>query len=291
MPTAAVDGITLDYEERGDTSGATVLLIAGLGSQRIRWPVQLLEGLADRGLRVVTFDNRDAGRSTILDQHPVTGSRVAAAVQGEDVEAPYTLADMAADTVGLLDHLGVDRAHLVGMSMGGMIAQHVAFTFGERVASLTSMMSSTGSRDVGQGTPEATAVLFRAPPGEREAFIADSLRRARVIGTRSMLDEERVRDLAGRTFDRGVHPEGTGRQILALYGDGDRTQRLGGITAPTLVIHGGGDPLIDVSGGRATAAAIPDAELVIIDELAHDLPAPLLPFLVDLIAGHVEKTA
>lgn len=290
MPTADVDGITLDYEVIGEPGAPVVVLIAGLGSQRIRWPGALLDGLVERRLRVVTFDNRDVGRSTILDQHSVTGSLVAAAVRGEEVPAPYTLADMAGDTVGLLDYLGVDRAHLVGMSMGGMIAQRVALAYPDRVASLVSVMSRPGSRENGQGTPEATAVLFRAPPGERGSFIDDYVRRARIIGTRSMLDEGGVRELAGRVFDRGVHPEGTGRQILAIHADGDRTDQLADVTAPTLVIHGSADPLIDVSGGKATAAAIPDAQFVVIDEMAHDLPAPLVPRIVDLVANHVEKS-
>ena len=289
MPTAATNGIILDYEVLGDPANPPLLMIMGLGSQRITWPPELLDGLAARGFFVVTFDNRDAGRSTIFDSVPASGSSIAAAFNGQPFEAPYTLADMAADTVGLLDHLGIERAHVVGASMGGMIAQHLAFSWPDRVATLTSIMSTTGDRDVGEATAEATAVLFRQPPAQRDAFLDDFVARRRTLGSPTLFSAMRARVLAGRTYDRGLHPAGTARQLLAIYADGDRTSRLGHITAPTLVIHGRVDPLISCSGGEATAEAIPGATLLVFEDMGHDLPLPLLPRIVDAIADHADN--
>ena len=286
MPTARCNGITLDYETRGERADPALLLVMGLGSQRITWPDELLDALVARGFFVVTFDNRDVGRSTIFDQFPVGGSDVVSAVTGQPFEAPYSLSDMAADAIGLLDHLGIERAHVVGASMGGMIAQHLAIDWPERVLSLTSVMSSTGNRNVGQATEEATAVLFTPAPPGREAYIADFVRRRRLLGSRTLFDADRAAELAGRLHDRGLHPAGTVRQLLAIYADGDRTTRLAGVPAPTLVIHGRDDPLIGRSGGEATAAAIEGARLLVLDEMGHDLPLPLLETLVTAITEH-----
>lgn len=287
MPTADINGITLDFEQRGEPGDPAVLLVMGLGSQRIAWPDDLLDGLVARGLRVITFDNRDVGRSTIFDHAPASGSAIAAALRGEPFEAPYTLRDMAADAVGLLDHLGHNGVHLVGVSMGGMIAQHIAFGWPERVLSLVSVMSTTGGRTVGQATPEGTQVLFTPPPAERDAYVEDTVRKRRVLGSRTLFDEDTVRILAGESYDRGLHPAGTTRQLLAIYADRDRTQRLAGVEAPTLVIHGRHDPLIGLSGGEATAAAIEGARLLVLDEMGHDLPLPLVDTLVEAVAKHV----
>lgn len=287
MPTADVNGLTLDYETRGRQGDPTILLVMGLTAQRIVWPPELVDALVAEGLRVVTFDNRDVGRSTRLDDHPVPPQAIGAAYQGQDVDAPYGLADMAADAIALLDHLGVERAHVVGASMGGMIAQHVAFSRPERVASLTSIMSTTGRRDVGQSTQDALAVLLTPPPQEREPYIEAAVERARVFSSPMLFDPDRVRALAARVHDRGLAPYGAARQLLAILTDRDRTDRLTGITAPTLVIHGAADTLIDVSGGRATAEAIPGARLVVYEEMGHDLPLPLLPQITKEIVTHV----
>ena len=287
MPTANVNGITLDYEERGRPGDPAVLLVMGLGSQRIAWPDELIDGLVRRQLRVVTFDNRDVGKSTIFDSAPASGSTIARALRGERFEPPYTLADMAADAVGLLDHLAIARAHIVGASMGGMIAQHIAVGWPDRVTSLVSVMSTTGSRTVGQATDAATKVLFTPPPSERAAYIEDAVRKRRVLGSRTLFDEDVIRIFAGMAYDRGLHPMGTTRQLLAIYADGDRTSRLASVAAPTLVIHGRHDPLIGVSGGEATAAAIAGARLMVMEEMGHDLPLPLIPELVEEIGDHI----
>ncbi len=287
MPTADVNGITLDFDPHGRRGDPAVLLVMGLGSQRIAWPDELVDDLVGRGLHVVTFDNRDVGGSTIFDDHPVSGATIARAARGEPFDPPYALRDMAEDALGLLDHLAIERAHVVGVSMGGMIAQHLAFGWPQRVASLTSVMSTTGSRSVGQATPEATAVLFSPPPSERAAYIEDTVRKRRVLGSRTLFDPDTVRIVAGKAYDRGLHPAGTARQLLAIYADGDRTSRLAGVVAPTLVVHGRWDPLIGLSGGQATAAAIAGARLVVLDEMGHDLPLPLVDTLADMVAEHI----
>ena len=286
MPTAGCNGITVDYELRGNLSDPTLLMIMGLGSQRIMWPDELLDGLVAEGFSVLTFDNRDAGHSTIFDQFPARGATIMAALTGQPFEAPYSVGDMAADAAGLLGHLGIEQAHVVGASMGGMIAQHLAFGWPDRVATLTSIMSTTGSPEVGQATEAASAVLFTPPPTERAAYVEDFVRRRRLLGSTTLFNAERTAELAGRVHDRGLQPSGTARQLLAIYADRDRTQRLARITAPTLIIHGRDDPLIGMSGGEATAAAIAGAALLIIDDMGHDLPLPLVPTIIDAIAGH-----
>jgi pimeloyl-ACP methyl ester carboxylesterase len=258
--------IELAYETFGDPADPAVLLIMGLGAQMIFWPDELCEALAGAGYHVLRFDNRDAGRSTVLDEL--------------GIDASYTLQDMAADAVGLLDAIGIDRAHVVGASLGGMIAQQLAIDFPDRVLSLASIMSTTGERAVGRPTPEAMAVLMTRFPADREGFIRTTLEARSVIGSRPP-DRERTLDLAGRAFDRGYHPQGTARQVAAVMASADRTAALRDLDVPTVVIHGADDPLITRSGGEATAAAIPDAELVVIENMGHDLPL----WALDRIAG------
>ena len=288
MPIINVDGITLDYDRRGDADGPTLLMIMGLGAQRIAWPEELLDDLAGRGFDVVSFDNRDVGGSTWLDGPEIPGSQLGEAfVGGAADDPPYTLADLATDAVGLLDALGIDQAHVVGASMGGMVAQHLAISHADRVASLTSIMSTTGDREVGQPSDAALEVLMTRPPMDREGFVEATVDSSRVISSPTLFDEDRARARAERIFERGVNPPGTGRQLYAILADGDRTQRLGEVDVPTLVIHGAQDPLIDVSGGKATADAIADAKLLVLDEMGHDLPLPLLGEIGDAIADHV----
>ena len=289
MPTINVDGVTLDYDRRGDADGPTLLMIMGLGAQRITWPDELLDDLAGRGFNVVSFDNRDAGASSWLDGPSIAASQLEQAFVGVPVtDAPYTLDDLARDALGLLDGLGVEVAHVVGASMGGMIAQHLAFTYPSRVRSLTSIMSTTGDSAVGQPTEEAFEVLLTRPPMDREGFVEASVRSGRIVGSATLFDEARVRERAGRTWDRGVNPSGTGRQLYAILADRDRTERLAEVRVPTLVIHGRDDSLIHMSGGEATADAIPDAKLLVVDEMGHDLPLPLIPTVADAIAAHVK---
>lgn len=281
-------GIELEYDVLG-TDGPALVLIAGLGAQLVSWPPPFSSALADR-FRVVVFDNRDAGRSTILHHlGPVPPGAARAAVDGEPVPAPYELAGMAGDVIGLLDLLGMASVHVVGASMGGMIAQHLAFGHPDRVRSLTSIMSTTGHPDVGGRTEAGRRVLLTPlPTSSKGLYVAASVEAQRILGSPTLFDEEWAREKASRYWDRGIHPRGTARQLLAIHADGDRTDRLRRIVAPTLVIHGRHDPLIAMSGGEATAAAVPIAELVVFDEMAHDLPLPLCGEIADRIARHVD---
>lgn len=281
-------GIDLDVERTGDPDGPTVLLIIGLGAHRTWWPPAFIDALVDRGYDVITYDNRDAGLSTGFEDHgPVT---VEAMLDGTAVPA-YSLADVATDAVQLLDALGVDRAHVVGASMGGMIAQHVAFGHPDRVRTLTSIMSNTGAPDTGQQSEAALGVLLHPPEPTRASFVALTLASARIIGSRRYLDEDDLARRAGEWFDRAYRPDGTSRQLAAILADGDRTDRLRTVTAPTLVIHGRDDELIQPDGGEATAAAIPNARLVLVDDMGHDLPVPLVETVVGLIDDHLRTTA
>jgi pimeloyl-ACP methyl ester carboxylesterase len=260
----------------------------GLGVQMLGWDAEFCEELAGRGFHVVRFDNRDVGRSTKIE-----GGRppdLGAAIAGDVSSASYRLEDMADDCAGLLDHLGVEVAHLVGASQGGMIAQTLALRFPERAKSLVSIMSSTGSRQVGQPHPEAIPALLTPSPADRDGFVNFVVSVWRVIGSPEFdRDEDGLRLRAGASWDRGIHPQGTARQLLAILASGDRSEALRGLELPTVVIHGTDDPLIDVSGGKATAAAIPGAELVLIEGMGHDLPRELWPRFVDLIVANAER--
>ncbi len=276
-------GITLCYETFGDPSDPPALLIMGLGAQMVAWQDEFCEELAGRGLYVVRFDNRDIGRSTHLQGPPPSLSQLLR----YSVPARYTLADMARDTIGLLDELEIDRAHVIGASMGGMIAQTLAARHPERVRSLISMMSSTGGRWVGRPALSSYPIFLRTAPRERKAFIEHAVRLFAKIGSRGIpQDTEGVRSIAARSFDRELDRTGAGRQLGAIIASGDRTSELRRITAPTLVIHGSIDPLVSPSGGRATAAAIPGAQLMRIEGMGHDLPRVLWPRLIDALAGH-----
>jgi pimeloyl-ACP methyl ester carboxylesterase len=285
---APANGIELAYEEFGDPADPTVLLVMGLGVQMLGWDAELCELLAGRRFRVVRFDNRDVGRSTKIE-----GGRrpdVMAAAMGDVSSASYTLDEMADDCAGLLDHLGAGAAHVVGVSQGGMIAQTFAIRHPGRVLSLVSIMSSTGGRAVGQPHPEALPTLLTRAPADREGFAESVVEVFRVIGSPGFdADEERLRERARASFDRGYHPEGTARQLVAILASGDRTEALGRLQVPTVVIHGTDDPLIDVSGGKATAAAIPGARLKLIEGMGHDLPRELWPRFVDLIAANASR--
>ena len=286
---ARVGEVELAYQTIGDRSDPPMLLIMGLASQMIGWPNAFCELLADRGFFVIRFDNRDCGRSTLLDGAGTPSPRDA--LDGGAAAVPYTLSNMAGDAAGILDALEASPAHVVGVSMGGMIAQTLAIEQPERVLSLASIMSTTGDPSVGQANPEAQAVLFRRPPlDDREAFAEEIVNVRAVIGSQGLeRDEEWSREVARQAFDRGIHPDGTMRQIAAIVASGDRTEALHGLDVPTVVIHGRDDPLIGVSGGEATAAAIPDAELVLIDGMGHDLPPAAWERLADSIVANAAR--
>jgi pimeloyl-ACP methyl ester carboxylesterase len=286
--TAPANGIEIVYQAFGDPANPTILLIMGLGVQMLGWDEEFCELLVARGFHVVRFDNRDVGRSTKIGGGPRTN--VVAALSGDLRSATYTLSDMAADSAGLLDHLGVGSAHVVGASQGGMIGQTLAIERPERVLSLTSIMSTTGDPMVGRPHPEALPALLTRPPADRDGFADFVVRAWTVIGSPGFdADTEAMRERAKASYDRGIDPDGTGRQLVAVLASGDRTEALRGLEMPTVVIHGTDDPLIDVSGGKATAAAIPGAELVLIEGMGHDLPRALWPRLVDLIVANAEQ--
>jgi pimeloyl-ACP methyl ester carboxylesterase len=286
---APANGIELCYQEMGDPDGEPLLLIMGLATQMIAWDEEFCEMLAERAFRVVRFDNRDIGRSTRIRSAGVPGKLDL--VLGRRRTAPYLLRDMAADTFGLMDHLGIDSAHLVGASMGGMIAQSAAIEQPRRVRSLTSIMSTTGSRRVGHPSYRTLGLLLGKPPREREAAIDRVVKTFRTIGSPGYpFEEERIREIAGRSFDRGHSEAGIARQLHAISASGDRTPALRKLDLPTLVIHGKNDLLVNPSGGRATAKAIPGARLKLVDGMGHDLPRPLWPEFVDEIAANAART-
>ncbi|MDQ6648786.1 MAG: alpha/beta fold hydrolase [Actinomycetota bacterium] len=287
---AKVNGISICYETFGPADGVPLLLVMGLGVQMIAWEDDFCRGLADRGYFAIRFDNRDVGESTHL--HDAPPPDVLAALHRKDMSsASYTLEDMADDSVGLLDELGIERAHLVGVSMGGMIAQTLAIRHPGRVASLTSVMS-TPAPAIGPPTREAMAALMQPPAESREQAIENSLRTADVIASPGFpRDDASIRDRAGRSYDRGFDPMGVGRQLLAIHASGDRSSALTGVTVPTVVVHGLDDPLVGVDGGRATAAAVPGSELVLIEGMAHDLPPGVWPRLYDAIDSAVRRAS
>ncbi len=271
--TIKANGNDICYQEFGDANDPPLLLIMGLGAQMISWDDDLCQSLAGRGFRVIRFDNRDVGQSTWWDtpELDLMGTLMRA-LAGQPITAPYLLSDMAADAAGLLDALEIDAAHIVGASMGGMIAQTLAIEHPERVLTLTSIMSTTGDPDVGQPDPDMLAILMRPTPHGRDAAIEQAVSGSRAISSPEHFDEERTRARAALAHDRGFNPVGVGRQMLAIVASGSRSRGLAELDIPTLVIHGRGDHLVGLSGGERTAALIPGAELLVIDDMGHDLP-------------------
>ncbi len=285
--TASVNGIEIAYETHGDPSGEPLLLVMGLGAQLIAWPIELCDALVDRGFFVVRYDNRDTGLSTKLDdaaEHDFITSFLKAS-QGEAVEAAYNLSDMAADGTALLDHLEIASAHVVGASMGGMIAQTMAIEHPDRVRTLTSIMSTTGEPDVGQPTAEAMAVLLRPAATTRDEAIAASVEASKAIGSPEHFDPTMAEKRAVEAYDRSFCPSGIARQLLAIMASGSRAEGLAHLDVPTVVIHGDVDPLVTPSGGQRTAELIPGAELITLEGGGHDLPLALLPQVVDAITS------
>src|SRR3954447_23747292 len=284
---APVNGVELCYQEMGDPDGEPLVLIMGLATQMIAWDEEFCRMLPDRGFRVVRFDNRDIGRSTKVRSAGVPNVLDLLVGRGQP---EYRLRDMAADTVGLMDHLGIEAAHVVGASMGGMIAQCTAIGHPERVRSLCSIMSTTGSRRVGHPSYKTFGLLLGKPPREREAAIERVIKTFRTIGSPGYpFEEDRIREIAGRSFDRGHSEAGIARQLHAISASGDRTPALRKLNLPALVIHGKNDLLVNPSGGRATAKAIPGARLKMIDGMGHDLPRPLWPEFVEEIAANAAR--
>ncbi|MFN3859289.1 MAG: alpha/beta fold hydrolase [Caulobacter sp.] len=288
MPQITANGIAIEYDERG--SGEPLLLIMGLGAQMTRWPEGFCDRLAARGFRVIRFDNRDIGLSQKFDAAglPDMAAILTAFASGQQPPAAYTLAEMAEDAVGLLDALAIDKAHIVGASMGGMIAQLVAADYPERTLSLTSIMSTTGNRQLPPGTPEAMAALSTPAPSphdDLEGFLAHGLKTARIIGSPDHIDEAALRERMAADVQRSYAPAGFLRQYAAVLASPDRRPKLKGVTAPTVVIHGEIDPLVPLAGGRDTAETVPGAELVVIPGMGHDVPTVFWDQIIDAIAA------
>jgi pimeloyl-ACP methyl ester carboxylesterase len=280
-------GIDLCYETFGDPSHPTALLIMGLSMQMVAWQEDFCLQLAGRGFHVVRFDNRDVGHSTHL-QGPLPA--IPELLLRPKRVARYTIADMADDTAGLLDSLELAPAHVIGASMGGMIAQSLAARHPHKVRSLVSIMSNTGSRLSGQPALRSYAIFLRRPPAGREEFIAHAERLFAALGSPGIeRDPADIRAIAAESYDRDHDPAGSARQLAAIAASGNRTAELRDITAPTLVIHGTADPLVAHSGGRATARAIRGAKLMSVEGMGHDLPRALWPRLIDAIAGHAAQ--
>ncbi|MFW2334089.1 alpha/beta fold hydrolase [Ilumatobacter sp.] len=285
-------GIELEYDTFGSADAPALLLVMGFTAQMIAWDEQFCRQIAERGRFVIRFDNRDCGLSTKLDGQMVDlTSALSAVLTGSqpppipEDSVPYTLSDMAADGIGLLDHLGIDRAHVVGASMGGMIVQTMAIEHPDRLLSLTSIMSTVGDQAYGAPTAEAIQVLLTPPMPTREGAIARSAD-FKVWASRRYFDAALTAEMAGRSFDRSFYPEGALRQLAAIYASGDRSERLADVAAPTLVIHGLDDTLITPSGGRRTAELVPGAHLLELADMGHDLPGPLWPLITGAIVAH-----
>ena len=281
------DGVELCYETFGDPEAPAVLLTMGLATQMLGWHEDFCAELAGRGFHVIRFDNRDCGRSQRMNG---TVPSIVQLLRRDRRAASYTLEDMAGDGVGLLDHLGIEAAHVMGASMGGMIAQTMAARYPDRVLSLVSMMSNTGAFWSGQPSPRLYHVLLKPPPRDRESYKEHAVWVFSKIGSPGFArDNDDLRRIAGMSYDRGINPAGSSRQLAAIIASGDRTPLLREIKAPTLVIHGAKDKLVPTSGGRATARAVPDARLLVIEGMAHDIPRGAWPRMLDAIEENAAR--
>ena len=294
MPNIRANNIDIYYEENGPADAPVILLVMGLGAQMIAWPDEFIHGLVSKGYRVIHYDNRDVGLSQRMDgaKTPNLVWTMLKARFGLPVRVPYTLTDMAADGIGLLDALGIDKAHVAGASMGGMIVQLMAANHRERLLSMTSIMSSSGK----PGLPGARAdiqksfMVKRPADASRDDAVAFGTELVRSFSYPDPARPENAHaEMTAKAFDRGYYPVGTRRQLLAIIADGSRVERLKKITTPTLVVHGGADPLVPKEGSEDIARHIPGARLEIIDEMAHDLPPSQVGRMVDLIAGHAKQ--
>jgi pimeloyl-ACP methyl ester carboxylesterase len=287
MPQLTANGISLEYDTFGDPGNPALLLVMGLGAQMTLWDPDFCQLLADKGFHVIRFDNRDVGLSQSIDSSSMD---VAAVMAGDPSTAPYRLWDMADDAAALLTELGIERAHVVGASMGGMIVQELLIKHADRLLSACSIMSTTGDRTVGQSTPEAMAALQAPAPQTADEAVELAVLGSKAVGSSGFpFDEARIRANARASFERARNPLGFVRQFAAIMASGDRTEGLRTVKVPTLVIHGEIDPLLNVSGGKATAAAIPDSRLLIIPGMGRDLPVPAWPQIVDAIADNAAR--
>lgn len=288
MASIKANGITIEYERHGDPSNPPILLIMGLAAQLTLWPIEFVDALVARGFHVIRHDNRDIGLSTKFDDAGVPDPMAVmmTAMSGQTPQLPYTLSDMAADAAGLLDALDIEAAHIVGASMGGMIAQLFAARHPGRTLSLTSIMSTTGNPSLPPARPEAMAVVMTRPTSaDAEAVVELGVKTARAIGSPAYpASEERLRARIRSDFERSFSPAGIARQMAAVIAGGDRRSLLGRISAPTLVIHGDADPLVPVEGGKDTAASIAGSRLLILPGMGHDLPLQLVDTMADAIA-------
>ncbi len=289
MAKVKANGIEIEYETAGNKSDPALLLVMGLGAQLTIWPDSLVQGLAARGFHVIRFDNRDTGLSTDFGKWGVAdiAGAVQAAMKGEKVKAPYYLNDMAADAIGLLDALGIDKAHMVGASMGGMIVQIVAAKYPQRTRSMVSIYSTSGRPGLPQGKPEALAMLGSVPENEtREARVRHGMKLRQTIGSPNYpTPDAELRALVEKNVDRRWYPEGVGRQYVSVIASGDRVELLKTVKVPTLVLHGEEDPLLPVEGGRDVAKLVPGAEIETIAGWGHDFPPQLVPRIVDRVAS------
>ncbi|MBX3504069.1 MAG: alpha/beta fold hydrolase [Parvibaculum sp.] len=288
MKQVKANGITINYEDRGPADGTPILFVNGYTSTMMSWPEELMEGLRAEGFRVIRYDNRDVGRSEKFSGLPKVADVAAAVREGRKPDIPYRLADMAADGIGLLDALGIEKAHVMGISMGGMIVQRMAIHFPERLFSVTSIMSSTGNPAVPPATDEALKALQAQPASEeREDVIRHRMKGRRVYQSPAYpMSDEALYARCAREFDHMYYPEGGVRQYAAIIGDGSRVEELKKVALPFLVIHGDSDPLVRPEGGEDTARSVPGAKLVMIEGMGHDLPVELCPRYVELISAH-----
>ena len=288
MPHAISNGIRIEYDTFGDASSPALLLIMGGGSQMIYWEVEFCALLAENGYFVIRFDNRDVGLSTKFEEAGIPD--VMAAMEGKPVDSPYTLADMADDAVGLLNALGIEKAHICGASVGGMIAQVVAYRSPECVLSLTSIMSGTGNPELPQIKPDVLAEVYKPVPDEREAYVAHYTAMWQKLWSPGFpFDEERLKRITGESYDRSYYPQGMARQSMAVLAHGYQPSAIASISAPTLVVHGDKDPFMSLEGGRETARLIPDAKLLVIKGMGHDLPKEIWPTITEAMSGHMRQ--
>jgi pimeloyl-ACP methyl ester carboxylesterase len=287
MAVARNGSVEIYYETFGDPADPTLVLVNGLGSQCINFRTEWCDRFVAKGFHVVRMDNRDVGLSTHFSEvTPDLAGLIAALTAGEPADAPYRLSDMAADVVAVLDALGVERAHVMGLSMGGMIVQALAIEHPERLRSMTSVMSTTGELDVGQASAEARTRLFAPPATNRESAIANHLAGLRIWGSPGKVDEDAQARFAGEAYDRAFDPAGVGRQIMAVTASGSRAEGLKDVQVPTLVLHGSADALIDPSGGRRTAELVPGARFVLMEGMGHDYPQAYWDQWVELVTDH-----
>jgi pimeloyl-ACP methyl ester carboxylesterase len=293
MPKANVNNIEIEYETIGDPTSKPLLLIAGLGSQLLAWSDEICENLAIIGFFVIKFDNRDVGLSTKFEDAGIPDMMEisAAYTRGEKPNLPYTLEDMADDAVGILDTLKIDKAHICGASMGGMIAQIIAYRHPSRVQSLAVIMSTTGNPELPPSKPEILMQFFAPVPSEREAYIDEMVKRDSLIYGNFTYDEVQGRDYRTKEYDRSYYPEGIARQMAAMAVPGNIKPKISVIQAPTIVIHGSEDPFNPIEAGKEIASTIPRAELLIIDGMAHSFPNEIIPRIVSVIVANSNKNS